>query len=400
MEGYDIPAYTPVTPETLSNRVQNQTHAAPWNHLHAFELPGTQRNQRYLPGLGTKPIRSAIDTPHTLPGDRIVPDGRSTSIDDGTWQVSYPAFGSVDISAIPFAQQTSPTDNPTALADEFNSAVSPRSGTQAWPSSSPPDSGVVLNCDDSIRESRRADVVEPYGFTAPALEQNSAEIIEQETTICQPKRVPLQTSSRQGQEIDDQLQDRRRASDNTGYETLDHDMEGNSQYRLDCLLTNRDNIRVRKFQRTTEPSLGLDEEINTEAKSIEGTCERFHSDIASSFPPTVGCFPQYWPNKQNVKGAKPTSGSFPLRPVMRSRSNRKVSITTEPQLSVIHEYGKGAFVPSTHVSRKGRRAGPLSKAKATQAAIIRKNKSVCIRCKMMKQSVCSLLFLETIRAAD
>ena len=391
MKSNDIPGYTPVTPDTLSNRVQNPSYAAPWNHLHAFGLPGNQRNQRYLPGLGITPIRSTVATPLISHGDRIAPDGRLVSIDDGTWQ----PHEYVGTSAIPFAQHTSPTDNPHALADGKNSAVSPRSGTQTWSSSSPPDSGVALVCGDSIIESQLLDVAESY-----TPEQSLAEISESETTVCQTKRRALQRSSRQEHDNEDQLKERPRASSDTRSESLDHDMEGGSQYRLNDVLTNQDHIEVRKFQLTEVPTLSSSKEMNAKGRSIEGTCERFHSDIASSFPPTAGYFPQNWPNKQNVKGAKPIPGPFPLRPVLRSRSNRKASITNEPQLSVIHEYGKGAIIPPTQALRKGRRAGPLSKAKATQAAIIRKNKSVCIRCKMMKQSVRRFMYMKTVRAAD
>lgn len=386
MDGDDIPAYTPVTPEKLFNGVQILSHTAPWNHLHAFELPDNQLNQRFLPALEYRPISSHIASTTASPRGRVAADGRILSLNHGSLRVSYPALDYLETTAVPFAAQVSPTENLHILDDEPNSAISPRSGTQAWSSSSPPDSGVVFVCDDSITESRLVDTTEPYGFTGPAAMDHSKEAIELESIACQSKRLPLQELRQREQEKDDELEEKRRISTDTGHETLDHEVEGGPKYRLE----GPPNTQDRQIQLTAKVSLGLPEEESIKGRSIEGTCERFQPNIASSFPPTAGFFPQYWPDKQNTKNTKPTSGPFPLRPAIRSRTNRQVSISTIDQLSVIHEYGKGTNIPSAQASRKGRRAGPLSKAKATQAAIIRKNKSVCIRCKMMKQSVRTL----------
>jgi hypothetical protein len=128
------------------------------------------------------------------------------------------------------------------------------------------------------------------------------------------------------------------------------------------------------------------------AINIEGTSERFQSDLASSFPPTAGFFPEYWPVrvKEEPRNAGETrSRSFALRPASQnSRVSRKHSVSaTMPTLSVIHEDGKGGLALSALNTLKGRRIGPLSKSKAAQAAKNRKEKCVCIRCKMMKQSV-------------
>lgn len=125
---------------------------------------------------------------------------------------------------------------------------------------------------------------------------------------------------------------------------------------------------------------------------IEGNSERFQPELASSFPPTAGFFPEYWSSRvidEPRNTNEPRSRPFAWRPASRnSRTNRKLSVSaTMPTLSVIHEDGKGGVALSTLNTMKGRRVGPLSKSKAAQAAKNRKEKCVCIRCKMMKQSV-------------
>lgn len=125
---------------------------------------------------------------------------------------------------------------------------------------------------------------------------------------------------------------------------------------------------------------------------IEGNCERFQPELASSFPPTAGFFPEYWSGcvmDEPRNADEPRPRPFAWRPASRnSRVNRKLSVSaTMPTLSVIHEDGKGGVALSTLNTMKGRRVGPLSKSKAAQAAKNRKEKCVCIRCKMMKQSV-------------
>lgn len=127
----------------------------------------------------------------------------------------------------------------------------------------------------------------------------------------------------------------------------------------------------------------------SEAIKIEGACDRFQSDMAASFPPMAGFFPKDWPDDEPRNSDGPSSRAFALRPASRnSRVNRKLIISaTMPTLSVIHEDGRGGLALSTQNTMKGRRVGPLSKSKAAQAAKNRKEKCVCIRCKMMKQSV-------------
>lgn len=133
-------------------------------------------------------------------------------------------------------------------------------------------------------------------------------------------------------------------------------------------------------------------QIQTGSIRIEGKSERFQPDLASSFPPTAGFFPEYWsghirdePRNVDVPRSRPLGWGLTSR---NSRVNRKLSVSaTMPTLSVIHEDGKGGVALSALNTMKGRRVGPLSKSKAAQAAKNRKEKCVCIRCKMMKQSV-------------
>lgn len=146
---------------------------------------------------------------------------------------------------------------------------------------------------------------------------------------------------------------------------------------------------VMEYAGITDPQPG--------AMKIEGNSERFQSGLASSFPPTAGFFPDYWSvhmRNESRNSDEARSRSFALRPASR-RVSRKLSVSlTTPTLSVIHEDGKGGLALSNMNTMKGRRVGPLSKSKAAQARKNRKEKCVCIRCKMMKQSVCHVLIWE------
>lgn len=297
---------------------------------------------------------------------------------------------------IPFVYQGFPPDQPYRVGNEIHSGISPTSGTQPWPDSSPPDSAVVFPSNDSIADSRYADLTESYGFRAPEVVQQLATAIKLETPDIQPRHTPSHDTIYPTQPDDYHLAENRRISKDTGYETVDHALKGISQSQTENPLIKQDyatrrHIRSVRDQKTESPG-----EESIEETSIEGTGEPFLPNIASSFPPTAGACPEYWPsmaNKQNSRNsADPKQPSSPgaLRPATRTpRVNRKSISANEAPLSAIHEHGKSA--PATSTTRKGRRAGPLSKAKATQAAIIRKNKSVCIRCKMMKQSVSHLV---------
>lgn len=130
---------------------------------------------------------------------------------------------------------------------------------------------------------------------------------------------------------------------------------------------------------------------------LERASKNVEPDAGSPYSPQAGFFSHFWPKfpkaKQESK-ARPASRSLTLRPASRNlKNNKKSGITNaEAALSVIHEDGKGGVASRSPTTKKGRRAGPLSKSKAAQAAKMRKEKSVCIRCKLMKQSVSVLGF--------
>ena len=132
---------------------------------------------------------------------------------------------------------------------------------------------------------------------------------------------------------------------------------------------------------------------------IEGASEPFQFGVAASFHFTAECFPESWPvdshdEPRHEGEARSRSSAWQQPPASRnSRVNRKLNVsTTMPPLSVIHEDGKGGLAFSQLNTMKGRRVGPLSKSKAAQAAKNRREKSVCIRCKMMKQSVSCIAY--------
>lgn len=354
---------------------------------------GASRNRRNLRGLEITPVHSTYTTARPSLVDSVAPDSGiwQPSHLDESFNVSTSTYCYVERShATPFVPRASSTEHTCRLGDEPNSGISPTSGPQAWPS--PPDSGVVFVSGDSFTNSKCAGIAEPYGFNPPETLLHLAEAADQATADLHPRHAPFYEQSHHEQTADYQFELERRISSDTGYETLDHDMDGLPQYQLDAHPDHQDHVEVRPLRPTAIMNVAQPAEARIEIPSIEGTCEHFQPDIASSFPPTAGCFPKYWPAKSNarpVQHSKSASGPIAFRPATRnSKVNRKTSVpAVEAPLSVIHEYRKGTPNPSPQATRKGRRAGPLSKAKATQAAIIRKNKSVCIRCKMMKQSV-------------
>ena len=372
-------------PGNLSHGVRNSNQGAPWNHLYAFDSSATSRNRRNLRGLEITPVQSAYTTARASPDDAV-------SLESGIWQPphfdeSFKVLNStyyVERShAIPFVPRVSSPGNLSRLGDEPNSGISPTSGAQAWPS--PPDSGVVFVSSDSFANSTCAGIAETYGLSPPELVPHWAQEADQEAADPQPRRALFYEQSQQERIEDCQPAQERRTSSDTGYETTDQEPDGLPQYQLDDHPDHQDDVELKPLRE--QPG-----ETRVERPGIEGSCEHFHPDVASSFPPTAGCFPDYWPVKPNtrsVRHSRSTSGPFAFRPSTRNpRATRNVSVpTVDIPLSVIHEYRKSAPNPSQKATRKGRRAGPLSKAKATQAAMIRKNKSVCIRCKMMKQSV-------------
>lgn len=255
---------------------------------------------------------------------------------------------------------------------------------------------MVFPSNDSITDLGHAHYTDSYRFEAPEVVQQAATAIKLEIPETQRKNLPFQVPFHQDHPNPYQSGEGRRISDDAGYETASHEMEGIPPYQAANPHLQQDYGVLRQIQLMEEQKIEPNSEIHSNGISIEGSCERFVSGVASSFPPTAGHFPEYWSSKQappNISNAKKSSSSsIALRPTTRPRVNRKSISMGEVSGSVIHGHGKSA--PTAPVSRKGRRAGPLSKAKATQAAIIRKNKSVCIRCKMMKQSV-SYFAMET-----
>lgn len=376
----------------LSHGVRNSTQGAPWNHLYAFDYSATSRNRRNLRGLEITPVHSAYTTARASPDDAVALESGiwpPPHLDDESFKVSSSTYCVERSHAIPFVPRVSSPGNLCRLGDEPKSGISPTSGAQAWPS--PPDSGVAFVSGDSFANSTCTGITETYGLNPPELVPHSAQGADQETTDSQPRHALFHEQSQHERIEDYQPGQERRTSSDTGYETTDQEPDGLPQSQLDDHPDRQHDGELMPL-RPTEGNFEQLGETRVKRPGIEGSCEHFHPDVASSLPPTTGCFPDYWPVKPNtrsVRHSRSTSGPLPLRPSTRNpRATRKVSISTvDIPLSVIHEYRKSAPNPPQQATRKGRRAGPLSKAKATQAAMIRKNKSVCIRCKMMKQSV-------------
>lgn len=366
-------------------------YADPWNHLDAFECSGIRR---HFLGFGLKSAHSANTTPRTSPRETITAEERAwhpITLED--FKIPYRYIEPSPV--ISYVQKASPVDHSYRSVKNVNSPLSPTSGTHVWPSSSPPDSAVVLPPNDSIADLGHADFTDADRFKAPEVVQQVATAIKLEIPETGPENLAFQVPFHQDHPSPYQSGDGRRISDDAGYETANHEIEGIPPYQSANPLQ-QDYGVLRQIHPIDEQKIEPDSERHPNGISIEGTCERFLSGVASSFPPTAGRFPEYWPNKQtppNIPNGKKSSSSIALRPTARPpRVNRKSISMGEISGSAIHQHGKSA--PTAPVARKGRRAGPLSKAKATQAAIIRKNKSVCIRCKMMKQSV-SYFAMET-----
>lgn len=128
------------------------------------------------------------------------------------------------------------------------------------------------------------------------------------------------------------------------------------------------------------------------AMPVEGTSEGSLSESGLTLSPEVTNFPDFEPagemDPAHYLGISPPRPSDPRRASQNAKRNRKTSTTAmKDLLPVIHEDGKGGLAPPALHILKGRRAGPLSRCKAAQAAKNRKEKRVCIRCKVMKQSV-------------
>ena len=118
---------------------------------------------------------------------------------------------------------------------------------------------------------------------------------------------------------------------------------------------------------------------------------------ASSFPPTAGHFPVQvctFPDHQNKpiflsgSGTVVSSASATTLPIRRrsskngpSRRPRSGSLTAVPE----YDHVRSRFVPT--VPTRGRRRGRLPPATASAAGQKRSDGTVCIRCKMFKQTV-------------
>lgn len=371
-------------------------YADPWNHLDAFECSGIRR---HFLRFGLKPAHSANTTPRTSPREIIAAEEKAwhpITLEDFKIPYRYVEPSPV----ISYVQQGSPVDHSYRSVKNINSPISPTSGTHVWPSSSPPDYAMVFPSNDSIADLGHGDFTDSYRSKAPEVVQQVATAIKLEIPETQPKIPPFLVPFHQDHPSPYQSSDGRRISNDAGYETANHEIEGIPPYQAPNPHHQQEHRVLGKIQPMEEQQLEPDSEIHAEGINIEGTCERFLPGVASSFPPTAGYFPEYWPSKQtppNIQDAKKSSSSIALRPTTRPpRVNRKSISMGEVSGSAIHGHAKSA--PTISMARKGRRAGPLSKAKATQAAIIRKNKSVCIRCKMMKQSVSSFVMEASIRS--
>lgn len=122
---------------------------------------------------------------------------------------------------------------------------------------------------------------------------------------------------------------------------------------------------------------------------IEGSSGHYKPNLASSFPPSADCFPDYLPMSQKRRPHRAIASTS--QPSLKS-SNKPTSArgSRSGSLSIIREYGhsqQGGPVLSRDGSAKGRRKGPLPTATALAAAQKRKDGNVCIRCRTMKMTV-------------
>lgn len=307
------------------------------------------------------------------------------------------------------------------LSSDLSSDVPSSIGTTGWPGNSPPDSSSAFALFDSVIDARRQQHAEPL---LPTNKSATTYSTHHENLMSLDSNPTAQALLGQGVPKFHVSEGDRRISNGISYETLDLHIESPPlDQRYEALSSQHDGIlldspieALSSYHNVTafnhhdkpisdpndEPGLYYYDDLLSEYAelthpqsaiiSIEGVPKCFQLDAESPFPTTPGYFSDYWPSgpiEESRPTSKPTPRSLSLRPASRnSKGLKKQSITiTEPPLSVIHEDGKGGLASSSPTTKKGRRAGPLSKSKAAQAAKMRKEKSVCIRCKMMKQSV-------------
>ena len=140
---------------------------------------------------------------------------------------------------------------------------------------------------------------------------------------------------------------------------------------------------------------GLD---HPNAIRIPASSHRCQSDRPSSFPITASFLatdishsPASRPNQPIQKARRrrdtistPNNLSQPMRRTSSNKSNRA---SRSNSLNMIREDGRKPSSLSPYGSLKGRRIGPLSEESRSDARQKRTEKSVCIRCHMMKQKV-------------
>lgn len=133
------------------------------------------------------------------------------------------------------------------------------------------------------------------------------------------------------------------------------------------------------------------------AINIPGSNRRCQNDQPSSFPT---CLPIYTPDvskpqrQQSAISTSPPTTSLLSGTCIpqRSKSNRNKSTRTSRSgsLKAIAENGHGILGSSPTGPARGRRSKPLDRATALAAGQKRFNGDVCIKCKMMKQTVGAL----------
>ena len=141
---------------------------------------------------------------------------------------------------------------------------------------------------------------------------------------------------------------------------------------------------------------------HTEAIQIPASSKRYSPTLSSSFPITQGFYPREIPPSLIDQCGQPSgetrarSNTLPIpipssHPMQRNASGSRSSRRSRNgSLSIIREDGKKAIALSTSPnSQKGRRSGPLDPGAREGARQKRVEKTVCIRCRMMKQTVTS-----------
>ena len=134
-----------------------------------------------------------------------------------------------------------------------------------------------------------------------------------------------------------------------------------------------------------------------DAIMIPTSSQRYQSDRPSSFPITAGFFPtgaspsranrahQTTQKARRRRDTISTPNTFSI-PMQRKGSNKSGRASRSGSLTVIREDGKKSSNLPPHGSLKGRR-GPLSEEARSDAKQKRLEKTVCVRCHMMKLKV-------------